>query len=280
MKTSLTRYRQAGLTLDGARVVITGAGSGIGRRMAIGAGRKGATVNIWDLDQGRAESVRDEITAEGGRAAAFAVDVADPASVAANAERTGAADILINNAGVVSGRSILDSSPQAIDRTLDVNLRSLFWVTRAFLGGMIERRTGYVVSIASAAGLVAGAKMADYAASKAGAIAFNEALRNEMRDTATGVGTMVVSPFYIDTGMFSGVKSRFPALLPILEPRQVAGAVLRGIEQGNKQIIMPPLVRSVPLLRMLPVGAFDWTADQLGINQSMEDFIGRRGDRL
>ena len=145
---------------------------------------------------------------------------------------------------------------------------------------MIERRTGYVVTIASAACLVAGAKMSDYAASKAGAIAFNEALRNEMRDAATAVATMVVCPFYIDTGMFSGVKSRFPALLPILQPRQVAGAVLRGIERGSKQIVVPPLVRSVPLLRLLPVGAFDWVADQLGINESMEDFSGRRGDRL
>jgi all-trans-retinol dehydrogenase (NAD+) len=248
--------------------------------MAIGAARKGAVVTVWDRDRSRADAVRDEIVAGGGRAFSFGVDVADEAAVAVAADHTGPADILINNAGVVSGRSLLDSQTGAINRTLDVNLRSLFWVTRAFLGGMTERRTGYVVTIASAAGLVAGAKMSDYAASKAGAIAFNEALRNEMRDAGSPVATMVVCPFYIDTGMFSGVKSRFPLLLPILEPRQVAGAVLRGIERGSKQIVMPPLVRSVPLLRLLPVGAFDWVADQLGINESMEDFTGRRGDRL
>ncbi|MDR0593337.1 MAG: SDR family NAD(P)-dependent oxidoreductase, partial [Bifidobacteriaceae bacterium] len=61
-------YRQAGLALRGARVVITGGGSGIGRRMAIGAARKGSAVTVWDLDGGRAESVRAEIEAEGGRA--------------------------------------------------------------------------------------------------------------------------------------------------------------------------------------------------------------------
>jgi all-trans-retinol dehydrogenase (NAD+) len=145
---------------------------------------------------------------------------------------------------------------------------------------MIDRRTGYVVTIASAAGMVAGAKMSAYAASKAGAIAFNEALRSELRDCGVGVGSMVVCPFYIDTGMFAGVKSRYPLLLPILEPRQVAGAILRGIERGTKQLIMPPLVRTVPALRMLPVGVFDWVADQLGVNESMEDFAGRQGDRL
>ncbi|MDR1187169.1 MAG: SDR family oxidoreductase [Bifidobacteriaceae bacterium] len=273
-------YRQQGLALDGARVVITGAGSGIGRRMALGASRKGSAVAIWDLDLARAESVRDEILAEDGRASAFAVDVSDRNAVMATAEATGPVDIIINNAGVVSGRALLDDPPASIDRTLDVNLRSLFWVTQAFLGGMVERRTGYVVTIASAAGLVAGSKMADYAASKAGAIAFNESRRNELRDSGSGVATMVVCPFYIDTGMFAGVKSRYPALLPILEPRRVAGAVLRGIERGTKQLIMPPLVRTVPLLRLLPVGAFDFVADQLGINESMEDFAGRQGDRL
>jgi all-trans-retinol dehydrogenase (NAD+) len=276
----MKNYRQQGLALDGARVVITGGGSGIGRRMALGASRKGSAVTIWDLDLARAEAVRDQIAAEGGRAAAFSVDVSDRSAVLAAAEATGPADIVINNAGVVSGRPLLEDPPASIDRTLDVNLRALFWVTQAFLGGMVDRRTGYIVTIASAAGLVAGSKMADYAASKAGAIAFNEALRNELRDSDSPVGTMVVCPFYIDTGMFAGVKSRYPLLLPILEPRQVAGAILRGIERGTKQLIMPPLVRTVPFLRLLPVGAFDFVADQLGINESMEDFAGRQGDRL
>ncbi|MDR2378253.1 MAG: SDR family oxidoreductase [Bifidobacteriaceae bacterium] len=273
-------YRQEGLALNGARMVITGGGSGIGRRMAIGASRKGATVAIWDLDAARAESVRAEIAAEGGRASAFGVDVVDRAAVMAAAERTGPVDIVVNNAGVVSGRALLDNPAVSIERTLDVNLRALFWVTQAFLGGMVERRTGYVVTVASAAGLVAGSKMADYAASKAGAIAFNEALRNELREAGAGVATMVVCPYYIDTGMFAGVRSRYPALLPILEPRRVAGAILRGIERGTKQLIMPPRVRTVPLLRLAPVGIFDFIADQLGINESMEDFAGRQGDRL
>jgi all-trans-retinol dehydrogenase (NAD+) len=100
-----------------------------------------------------------------------------------------------------------------------------------------------------------------------------------MREGRTGVGTMVVCPFYIDTGMFHGVKTKVPLLLPILEPRRVAGAVLRGIERGSKRIIMPPFVRVVPLLRLGPVGAADWTANLFGINRSMEDFAGRDGDR-
>jgi all-trans-retinol dehydrogenase (NAD+) len=260
--------------------VVTGGGNGLGRRMALGASRQGSTVAIWDLDQARAESVRDEILAEGGRASAHGVDVTDREAVEAAAFTTGPVDIVINNAGVVSGRPLLEDSPEGIDRTIDVNLKALFWVTRAFLPGMVERSMGFVVTMASAAGMLAGSKMAAYAASKAGAIAFNESLRNEMRESDTGVGTMVVCPFYIDTGMFAGVKTKVPALLPILEPRRVAGAVLRGIERGSKQIIAPPFVRVVPALRLAPVGLADWTADLFGINESMEDFAGRAGDRV
>jgi all-trans-retinol dehydrogenase (NAD+) len=248
--------------------------------MAIGAARRGATVALWDLDGRRADSVRQEIEREGGQATAHAVDVTDRIQVEAAAAATGPVDVVINSAGVVSGRSLLEDTPEAIDRTIDVNLKALFWVTRAFLPGMVERGLGFVVTVASAAGMLAGSRMAAYAASKAGAIAFNESLRNEMRQDQTGVGTMVVCPFYIDTGMFAGVKTKVPALLPILEPRRVAGAILRGIERGTKQIIAPPFVRIVPLLRVQPVGLADWTADLFGINQSMEDFSGRAGDRL
>jgi all-trans-retinol dehydrogenase (NAD+) len=266
--------------LDGATVVITGAGSGLGRRMATGAARKGAEVHLWDLDGGRAEAVRDEILAQGGRARSQAVDVTDRLAVDAAALAAGPVDVVVNNAGVVSGRPLLEDTPEGIDRTIDVNLKALFWVTRAFLPGMVERGMGFVVTMASAAGMLAGSRMAAYAASKAGAIAFNESLRNEMRELQTGVGTMVVCPFYIDTGMFAGVKTKVPALLPILEPRRVAGAVLRGIERGSKQIIAPPFVRIVPALRLQPVGMADWTADLFGINSSMEDFSGREGDRV
>jgi all-trans-retinol dehydrogenase (NAD+) len=276
----LAAYRQAGVALDGAAAVITGAGSGLGRRLALGAARKGCAVAVWDLDGARAGAVRDEILAQGGRASAHQVDVTDQAAVAAAGEATGPVDIVVNNAGVVSGRPLLEEAPAAIDRAIDVNLKAPFWVTRAFLPEMVERDYGFVVTVASAAGMLAGSRMAAYAASKAGAIAFNESLRNELREAGAAVGTMSVCPFYIDTGMFAGVKTKVPALLPILEPRRVAGAVLRGIERGSKQIIAPPFVRVVPLLRLGPVGLADWTADLFGINESMEDFAGRAGDRL
>lgn len=174
----------AGLPLQGSTVLITGAGSGIGRLMALGAARRGARVVVWDLALERGRKVAGEIRSAGGQADAFIVDVSDPDAVRAVAGETlaavGAVDVVVNNAGVVSGRRLLDASEEAITRTFGVNVLALFWVTKAFLPGMIERRRGTVVTIASAAGLVGVAKQTDYSASKHAAVGFDESLRAEL----------------------------------------------------------------------------------------------------
>ncbi|MDR1799236.1 MAG: SDR family oxidoreductase [Bifidobacteriaceae bacterium] len=270
------------MAFAGARVLITGGGSGVGRLMALGAARKGAHVIVWDLNRQRADSVRDQILSLGGKASSYGVDVSDQAAVTQAAQEAlaaGPVDILINNAGVVGGRYLVDESKAAVDRTIDVNTKGPIWVTQAFLPGMVNQGRGYVVTIASAAAILAGSKMTDYGASKAGALRFMEALRGEMRELRTGVRTMAVCPFYIDTGMFAGVKTKVPWLLPILKPQEVAARVLRGVERGDQMIIMPPFVRIVPALRLLPVGVADHVADTFGINAAMSTFEGRPGDR-
>ena len=140
---------------------------------------------------------------------------------------------------------------------------------------MIERRRGHVVTIASASALVGVAKLADYAASKWAAMGFDESLRAELRQIAPAIQTTVVCPYYIDTGMFRGVKSRFPWLLPILDENDVAARIVDCIQRDKRRLLMPPAVHLLPLLRMLPVGAFDWIATFLGVNASMDEFKGR-----
>lgn len=272
----------AGLALRGSTVLITGAGSGIGRRMALGAARRGARIVVWDLSPERGQQVRDEVRAAGAQAEAFTVDVSDAESVRVAAADTlaavGGIDVVVNNAGVVSGRRLLDATDAGIERTFGVNVLALFWVTRAFLPGMLERRRGAVVTIASAAGLVGVAKQTDYSASKHAAVGFDESLRAELRTARSPVSTLVVCPYYIDTGMFAGVRTRIPWLLPILKEEAVAEAVLDGIESGRRRLILPPLVRLVPVLRILPVRLFDRINDLLGVNRTMEHFTGRPGD--
>ncbi|MGO2038181.1 MAG: SDR family oxidoreductase [Brevibacterium sp.] len=266
-----------GTEIDGARVLITGAGSGIGRLMALDAAARGAAeVIIWDLSADSGNAVRDEIVATGTAARAFAVNVGNTAQVNAAAEETGPVDVLINCAGVVTGKKLVDADEEAIRRVYDVNTLALYWVTRAFLPGMLERDRGTVVTIASAAGFTGVARQTDYSASKFAAVGFTESLRAELRADGSKVSTLVVCPYYINTGMFDGVTTKFPRLLPILEETDVATQVLDSIESGREQLVMPSLINLVPAMRLLPTRAFDSLMDVLGINKTMDHFTGRR----
>lgn len=261
--------------LTGAHVLITGAGSGIGRRMAFEAASRGADVVIWDLNAAAAEDTALAIRDGGGVAFSAQVDVTDSAAVAREAESAGPIDVLINNAGVVTGARLLEASEAQIRRTFEVNTLALYWTTRAFLPGMIERGRGRVVTIASAAGLVGVARQTDYAASKWAAIGFTESLRAELRRDGHSISTLYVAPFYIDTGMFEGVKTKWPLLLPILQEREVARQVISAVERGAQRLILPPFARLVPALRVLPVVAMDALTDFFGVNETMDDFTGR-----
>lgn len=266
-----------GTEIDGARVLITGAGSGIGRLMALDAAARGAAeVIIWDLSADSGDAVRDEIVATGTAARAFAVNVGNTGQVNAAAEETGPVDVLINCAGVVTGKKLVDADEEAIRRVYDVNTLALYWVTRAFLPGMLERDRGTVVTIASAAGFTGVARQTDYSASKFAAVGFTESLRAELRADGSKVSTLVVCPYYINTGMFDGVTTKFPRLLPILEETDVATQVLDSIESGREQLVMPSLINLVPAMRLLPTRAFDTLMDVLGINKTMDHFTGRR----
>jgi all-trans-retinol dehydrogenase (NAD+) len=269
-------------TINNKHVLITGGASGIGRRLAVRCAGLGATVTIWDLNEAGAQAAAEEAAAQGaGGTLSFACDVGDREQVRARAEdvasAAGPVDVLVNNAGVVSGATLLDLADEGIERTFRVNTLALFWVTRAFLPEMVRRGSGHVVTVASAAGLIGSPRETDYAASKHAAVGFNEALRMELRRGGSGVRTTVVCPFYIDTGMFEGVKTRFPLVLPILDPDEVVERILQGIRHDRAQVVMPFMVRTLPAMRLLPVWAFDRLADFFGVTAAMDEFVGRPG---
>jgi all-trans-retinol dehydrogenase (NAD+) len=117
--------------------------------------------------------------------------------------------------------------------------------------------------------------LVDYSASKFAAVGFDDSLRSELGRIAPGVKTTLACPYYINTGMFDGVRTRFPLLLPILKEAEVAARIIRAIEKEQRRVVMPLLVRTVPLLRMFPVGMFDAVAAFLGLNRGMDHFRGR-----
>jgi all-trans-retinol dehydrogenase (NAD+) len=263
----------------GRTVLVTGAASGIGRLLADRVAAEGARVVLWDVDVVALDRARAELAAAGHAVAAYACNVRDRAAVAAVAARTlveqGAVDVLVNNAGVVSGKTLLDASDDDILRTFDVNTLALFWTTRAFLPAMIERGRGHVVTIASAAGIVGTSRLVDYCASKHAAVGFDESLRLELRRLGSPVKTTVVCPFYISTGMFAGVRTRFPLLLPILTPEYAVDRIVEAIRRDRPRLVMPRFVYATWLARLLPVGAFDAIMELLGVNRSMDEFVGR-----
>lgn len=267
--------------ISGKTIVITGGAHGIGRLMALKMSRLGGTVVIYDLDAGALDTVVEEVRDRTGREAhGFVCDVSDREEVYRTAgrvhETVGPVDMLVNNAGLVSGRRLMDIPDEKIEAVMNVNVLALYWMTKSFLPTMMERNSGHIVTIASAAGLLGVSGQTDYSASKHAAIGFTESLRVELKQSGyTGVRTTIVEPFYINTGMFEGVKTRFPRILPILDQDYVAGRVVRAVQRNRQELKMPFIVNLVPGLHMLPVEVFDRLADFFGINTSMDEFTGR-----
>jgi all-trans-retinol dehydrogenase (NAD+) len=259
--------------------LITGGASGIGRLMAHKMAAGGSHIIIWDIAEANLAQVSREISAAGLQVSAFACDVSDREMVYRVAKQVkkevGKVDILINNAGVVSGKPFGECSDAQLRRTMEINTLAHFWTVKAFLPDMIKANRGHIVTIASAGGIIGSAGLVDYSASKFAAFGFDEALRAEFRKQGLNIHTTVVCPYFIDTGMFAGVKTRFSFLLPILKEDAVAERIVNAIIRKKRRLLMPPMVYSVWALRLLPVAVFDWVATLLGVNSTMDEFHGR-----
>ena len=268
--------------IAGSTVLITGGGMGIGRLMALKMAALGARIVIWDINPDNLANVSEELTRAGREVFGCQVDVSDREKVYDAARRTldeaGPVHILINNAGIVSGKPFIECSDEQIERTIRVNTMALFWVTKVFLPQMMENGWGHLVTISSAGGILGTPGLADYSASKFAAFGFDEALRGEFKKRGLAIKTTVVCPFFIDTGMFEGVKTKYPLLLPILQEGYVADRIIGAIQRNRARIWMPPIVYTVPLLRALPVPLMDWIAKFLGVTESMDEFKGRTGN--
>jgi len=257
-------------------ITITGAGSGIGRMLADRFVARGDRVIGMDIDPGALAEVSREL---GDAFTAIQVDLSCVDSIrecfAKARTEVGPVDILINNAGIVSGKYLLDYTAQDIRRTLAVNVEAHFHTVQAVLPDMIERGSGHIVTVASAGGLSATARLSAYSASKFAAVGFDDALRLEMRRLGHPINTTLVAPFYIDTGMFDGVKTRVSLLLPMLKPEYTVTRIMKAIDRKKRRLIMPRFVYITYPLRLLPVPIYDWLADLFGVTRTMDEFTGR-----
>ena len=154
-----------------------------------------------------------QIKKNGGTAYAYTVDLCSRQKIYEAAGKVksdiGSVHILINNAGIVSGSTVLDTPDDKIIRTFDVNVLAHFWTIKSFLPDMISMKKGHIVNIASLAGHSGTNKLVDYCSSKFAAVGLDESLKIELKVQGHDyVATTVVCPYYINTGMFSGVISK------------------------------------------------------------------------
>ena len=265
---------------EGACAVVTGAGSGIGKLIAKKLASGGARVAAWDINGPAARETVKEITDVGGESAAFQVDCGDFGQVLKAAKSSmkflGRLNILVNDAGIVAGKSFEELTETEVEKVFRVNSLSLFWTNKAFLEHLKKSKRSISVTVASAAGLIGSARLTAYSASKFAAVGFTCALRNELKKEKCAVKTLLVCPFYIGTGMFEGVKSKFPALLPILKPETVADKIVEAIKAGKERLVLPPFAALAGFIANAPVPIADRVENIFGINSCMDEFVGRK----
>lgn len=265
-------------TFKNKNVLITGGAAGIGKIMGRIALEKGASnLIIWDLNDKNIETAKAEFGAKYSNVHFFKVDVslAEQISIAAEETRkvAGPVQILINNAGIVAGNYFHTQTTDSIRKTMEINATAPMYMTHEFIKCMIEHNEGHICNIASAAGMLGNPQMAAYAASKWAVIGWSESLRLEMKQLKSQVKVTTVTPFYISTGMFEGVKS---PIIPITKPEKAARKIIHGIEHNRIYVRMPAIVYILPFVKgILPVRAFDFVVGKLfGIYKGMSSFKG------
>ena len=213
------------MKISGNTVLITGGCSGIGKIMGRMALEKGAkALVIWDINEAAVAAVAEEFKPL-GKVYGFRADISSPESVDAAYRATkascGDVDILVNCAGIITNNKVFAEQTDAdINRTFDINTKGAMFVTLRFLKDMRSRGRGHICNITSSAGMLALPKMSLYASSKWAAIGWSESLRIELQREKSPVRVTTIAPYFINTGMFDGIRSFFK----IQDPEVVARA--------------------------------------------------------
>nr|XP_010987829.1 epidermal retinol dehydrogenase 2-like isoform X1 [Camelus dromedarius] len=284
----------------GEIVLITGAGSGLGRLLAVQFAHLGSVLVLWDInEEGNEETRRMAWDAGAMTVHAYTCDcgrkeevyrVANQGSLVSGLcyyhnslkpqvkKEVGDVSILINNAGIVTGRKFLDCPDELIEKSFDVNFKAHLWTYKAFLPAMIANDHGHLVCISSSAGLIGTNQLADYCASKFAAFGFAESIFLEtLAQKQNGIKTTIVCPFFIKTGMFEGCTTSCPFLLPILEPEYAVRKIVDAILQEKMYLYMPKFIYFMVFLKsFLPFKVGILVAEYLRALHFMDSFTGQK----
>jgi short-subunit dehydrogenase len=259
--------------LQQKHVLITGASYGIGAATARAFGRRGAHVALLARTQTALEDVARDIRAAGGAASVYPVDLTDAQAVDAVAQRVmadlGPPDILLSNAGAGRWLFIEETTPEEAVAMMAMPYFAAFFITRAFLPAMRARNRGCLAYVNSPASLVAWPGAATYTAARWALRGFVEALRAEVY--GTGLRVTAIIPGLVATTYFEhnpGVLDRVPGLarrlLRPLTAEQAADAIVRGIERGEREIVLPQMLRLLYAAHAVAPGLVRWLTIRTG----------------
>lgn len=259
-------------------VLITGGGAGVGRLTAVSFARHGCDVVLWDISEQGLEETKALVAKAAPKQRCWTqlVDVGDRFKVYAAAEEVARlvapahVSILVNNAGIVTGRPLMQTDDAKILATFNVNTLAPFWATKAFLPAMVKARQGHIATVASMAGFGSAPLLVDYGSSKHAAVGFMDGLRKELRMMhGTDVRTSVICPSHINTALFKGFNQ---GPVPSLSPEQVADAIVDAVRYRREQVVLPKAAADALLLAkgVLSVGQLDTITRWAGLNDVMK----------
>jgi len=210
--------------LDGKTALVTGAGSGIGEAIALCFAKQGAFVWVIDRDLPKAQDTVFAIRAAGGAADAAPADVGDPAAIAALAARLPVLDILVNNAGIGHVGNLRSTTAADLDRLYEVNVRGAFNCCKVFVPGMLDRRRGSVVSLASIGGIVAVRERLAYTVTKFAVVGLTKSLA--LDHSSEGVRFNCICPGRVETPFVKARLAEYPD--PEKAYKEMASTQLNG----------------------------------------------------
>lgn len=227
------------MELQGSRILLTGAGSGIGRSLALKLARKGASLALVGRNEARLQALVSEIRANGGRAYPVVFDISRPEGqeevVDEVIRNLGGMDILVNNAGVMSFCEFSSQSPEDMERLVRTNITGPMLLTRAVLPHLLSRNSGKIVNVGSTFGTIGFGHFTVYSATKFAMRGFSEALRRELDHTRIGVA--YVAPRATKTALNTDnvVELNRETGIAMDEPEAVAAEIVTAIEQDARE---------------------------------------------
>lgn len=250
--------------------LVTGASSGIGAATARALASRGARVLLVARREGELQDVAASIG--GDAATVHPTDLSDASAVGELAERIGESegtpDIIVNNAGAGEWKFVEETSPEEAVQMMAVPYFAAFFVTRAFLPGMLRRDTGHILNVSSVGSRFVWPGATGYLAARWAVRGFTEALRADLTETGIGVtlfeASVVESPYWEHN---PGSRERVPdmgKLVPTLTPEDAAEAIVRGIERERKSVIVPFMMKLTCWLHSLMPGVVQWLMTRTG----------------